>query len=158
MVSGPTGCDLQQVDRYRDGELDQEESRSVSAHIADCRRCRAHLDSIDLLGRTFTSRLAAGLDSSSAAGLAERTIRRINGQSVPRPSLLTRIFATRKVWVPAGAMAVALMVAIFFGRFSGAPEPIPSAIIHSFRADTASVMIMETRETHQTVIWFTEES
>lgn len=64
-------------------------------------------------------------------------------------------FPNFKFLIPAAAM-----VAIFFILFSLTGPSVsvsgPSAIVKSFSGDTSSVIILETPESRQTIIWFNE--
>jgi hypothetical protein len=59
--------------------------------------------------------------------------------------------------VPAGAAALVLALLLVT-----LPPPAqlaePSAIVNSFSGDVASVIIVETPESHQTIIWYTERA
>jgi anti-sigma factor RsiW len=156
----PKSCDDRIVDRFRDGELEDNERLRIASHIENCPHCRQHLEQTDRLGQTISRHFAErSLDEVAAARLAATTMRRLRQRPSPFFRRLADGLTRKKIWFPAAATAFVLMAAIFTAQWEKVPErSAPSAIIHSFRADTTSVMIMETQNKRQTVIWFTEES
>ncbi|WP_020589481.1 hypothetical protein [Desulfobacter curvatus] len=58
-------------------------------------------------------------------------------------------------------LAVVVVIMFLATRYMGQPSsgvsvPGPSAVVNSIDAYGSSVMILETAETHHTIIWFSE--
>ena len=70
---------------------------------------------------------------------------------------LKSLCLSKKLYVPAAAVA-ALLVMFFHLARTPAPTSGPSAIIDSLQGDFASVMILETQKSHQTILWIHEAS
>jgi hypothetical protein len=67
---------------------------------------------------------------------------------------LRAFLVSKRCLVPATALALAFLFFVLLqppASVSG-----PSAIISSFQGDVASVMILETPESHQTILWISE--
>jgi hypothetical protein len=64
-----------------------------------------------------------------------------------------------RIFVPVTVAALALAIFIIPLPFKKGPNgEAPSAIINSFTGSVTSVMLFETPNTHQTIIWFNEDS
>ena len=74
-----------------------------------------------------------------------------------RESRLLEILFSWRMALSAAA-AVALLVFLIYNPFQPALSSGPSAIIDSFTGQVKSVMILETPQNRQTVIWYSEES
>ena len=60
-----------------------------------------------------------------------------------------------RIWAPAAA-AVCMALVIVFTRPPVPETPAPSALVESFEGNIASVMILQTPGTNQTVVWYRE--
>jgi|GEM_PF-485236 len=161
----PENCDGELLSRFTDGEVSDRERRIVTAHLEKCSDCRRALAE----HRRFSSLLQSGVEKGVAEidfqevetrlqtyRRGERKIR-AGGPPVRRlPLLPAGLFSSKRMYVPAlaAAAAVALFVLTLFGR--PAPETRPSAIVKSFQGPVQSVMILQTPESHETILWFSE--
>ena len=66
-------------------------------------------------------------------------------------------FASLRYTIPA-TVAAGLLVFFGYAHFLAKPAPVPSAIINSFTGSMSSVMIFETPETRQTILWYKEDA
>jgi anti-sigma factor RsiW len=147
-------CDETLLNRYLDDDLDPRQRQRMADHLHGCRHCQEQLDRM----RSFSRDLNARIETASARvdftalekqvlNEALRTRHRRNGPS--------RFMAALKYTVPAAATA-GLLLFFAYTRFWVQPTPAPSAIINSFTGSMSSVMIFETPETRQTVLWYNE--
>lgn len=97
-------CNLEQLHRYHDGELDATASREVEAHLSECRLCQEAMGELRGLSSIVAMTLmpavdAARLDAiaqSAWASSTERGVRRLAG------------------WITAAAAAVMLFAMVDF--------------------------------------------
>jgi hypothetical protein len=55
-------------------------------------------------------------------------------------------------------VAAGLLIFFAYTNFVAKPAYVPSAIIKSFSGSMSSVMVFETPETRQTILWYNEET
>jgi hypothetical protein len=68
-------------------------------------------------------------------------------------------FKPARLFLPVAVTVLAAAIYIIPRPFKIAPDSqAPSAIINSFTGSVTSVMLFETPNTHQTIIWFKEDS
>lgn len=149
-------CDEALLYRYLDGDLDGGDRRRVMVHLDGCPTCLRRLNTLSAFGEAFRRRVrhaTAGVDftalEKTVVGDARRQRHAYGGRH--------NRFAALKTIVPA-AMGAALL--LFFGYSALKPPPAapPSAVVVSFTGSTSSVMIFETPETRQTILWYTEDA
>ncbi len=102
---------------YLDGALAPEPRARVELHMASCADCRAELDSL----RHLKLALSAAPRRNMPADLALALERRFVTGAQPWYAALSR----KRVWVPAGALAVAAMTVSLWLRSAATIEEIP---------------------------------
>jgi len=149
-------CDPDLISRFFDHELDQKASERIAGHIEKCPSCRRTLEDFEGLSlmvneqfRDIRTELTKG--SVEEAVLAALQNRKVSWRSKIRETLLSK-----KMLIPLTTSAVLIVsLAVFFHS----PKPAgPSAIVTSLSGEMTSVIIMETPQTHQTILWYTEDS
>ena len=153
MTNSEIICDTEQISRYLDNELEKDESVRVKTHIAGCESCRTRLSDYGKIGADLNSLILT--QSGASTGVVEdkvlETIRRKNNTGLKG---WKDVILSRKMLVPVG-LAASIML-IFLTYFNN-PAPVgPTAIVSSFSGSGSSVVILETAETRQTIIWFGE--
>ena len=73
-----------------------------------------------------------------------------------KPARLIRCVRWPHVWAPVLATVCMILAFLFISRPQAPQAPVPSALVQSFKGNIASVMILQTPETHQTVVWYKE--
>jgi len=149
-------CDPGLIERFFDNELGPDEHRRVSKHLKSCPFCQKALRDNQAISTLFKSSLNKELSQTNLDDLEERVVDLIREKSVPWWKKITDLFVSRKLLIPATAMA-AILIFITLTR-QPAPVSDPSAIIKSFSGDVSSVMIIETPKSRQTIIWYNESS
>ncbi len=149
-------CDDQMLNHFIDGELTVSEQNQVEHHLAHCENCRVELSRIRLLAKTCQSMMDESRFQKDLAGLEGRVMSRIR-----RPEdwyeTIWNFIRAKKFLIPVSAVGTILAVFVTFQIFFTSPMP-PSAVITSMTGDFSSVMIMETPESHQTIIWIRENT
>lgn len=142
-------CDPVLLDRFFDGEAGADEGARIEAHVAGCARCRSHLEANRAIAELMCGVTDQRLATAEKVALEDRLVARIGRRRrwLLRPSRMVPL---------AGAVGMLLWVLTSFFR-PAAPNG-PSAIVTSFQGDYTSVMIVETPETRNTIIWFDETS
>jgi len=147
-------CDEELLSRFFDQELGQEESVHMREHVDHCASCQRALQENQTLSVQFKTGLDQGLSGVDLGKIEKNVVAVICRQDVRWWMGLRDLFFSRKFFFPATAMAAALLLSVLLrppASLSG-----PSAIVSSFEGDVASVMILETPESHQTIIWISE--
>ena len=88
--------------------------------------------------------------------LEERVLDLIRKKRVPWWKKVMDLLGSRKLLIPAAAMAVLLL--FFSIMWQPAPVSAPSAIVKPFSGDVSSVMIIETPKSRNVIIWYNESS
>jgi len=149
-------CDPALIERFFDNELGPDEHQRVSKHLKSCPSCQKVLRDNQAISTLFKSSFNKELSQTNLDDLEERVVDLIRKKSVPWWKKISDLFVSRKLLIPATAMA-AILIFITLTR-QPAPVSDPSAIIKSFSGDVSSVMIIETPKSRQTVIWYNESS
>ena len=147
-------CDDVRLNLYLDGELGDNEMAWMEAHLKDCPKCRDQASTIIFFTKEFRRRVKDAADAVDFKALEKKVLT----QALPRyasRSPFSNFLASLKYVIPATLTAG---VALFFvyTTYIAPPTPVPSAIINSFTGSVSSVMIFETPETRQTVLWYNE--
>jgi len=149
-------CDEIRLDRYLDGDLDAGEMAQMEAHIAGCLQCRRQLAALTAFSHNLRDRVHDAANSVDFVALEKQVLNKALRQYRSRGGL-SRFIASLKYTIPATVTA-GLMLFFAYSNYVLKPPPLPSAIINSFTGSMSSVMIFETPETRQTILWYTEET
>jgi len=147
-------CDEGLLNRFFDQELGPEESVPIREHLKHCASCERALQENQTLSAQFKTGLDQELSHADLGRIEETVLTLIQRKEIPWWTRLRDFVVSKRFFVPATAMATALL---FFALLKP-PESMsgPSAIVSSFEGDVASVMILETPESHQTILWISE--
>ena len=147
-------CDVGLLNRFFDQELGPEESVRIREHLKQCASCQRALQENQTLSAQFKTGLDQELSRADLGRIKKNVLALIRRKETPWWTRLRDLLVSQRFFVPATAMATALL---FFALFKP-PASIsgPSAIVSSFEGDVASVMILETPESHQTILWISE--
>ena len=149
-------CNSQMLNHFVDGELTVAEQNQIEHHLAHCENCRLELNRIRLLANTCQSIVDESRFKKDLAGLEGRVMSRIR-RPIDWYETVWNFIRAKKVLIPISAVGTILAVFVTFQIFFTSPMP-PSAVITSMTGDFSSVMIMETPESHQTIIWIRENT
>ncbi|MDM8522234.1 zf-HC2 domain-containing protein [Desulfococcaceae bacterium HSG8] len=148
-------CNPLLLNRFFDQELGPDEHARVSKHLRDCPSCQKALRENQSLSALVADNFEKTVSGTRFDHIEDNVLERIRNDRIPWQIKLKSLFAPKRLLIPAGAL-----VAIFILFFSLVKSPVPvsgpSAIINSFTGDISSVIIIETPESRQTIIWFNE--
>jgi predicted anti-sigma-YlaC factor YlaD len=148
-------CDEVRLNLYLDGELGDNETAWMEAHLKDCSSCRRQVTTIMAFTRAFRRRVQDAADTIDFVALEKQVIKKTLPRYIPL-STFSSFLASMKYFIPATLLAGMLLFFIYT-HFIDKPMPVPSAIINSFTGSVSSVMILETPETRETILWYNED-
>ena len=150
----PTICEPMLLNRFFDGELDADEAAIVSTHIQTCSACRAFIAQSKTLSVLINDGIQELADLQVLDDLDVNVRHLINKKKQPLRYRFKDVVFWKWSLIPTMAM-VGLLFFFLWGP-SPAMDAGPSAIVASVEGDVSSLVIMETPDTHQTIIWFKE--
>jgi anti-sigma factor RsiW len=151
-----SACDGVLLDRYLDGDLGAEEKTQMTAHLDACPDCRRQAAVMTAFSQGLCDRVEQATDSVDFMALEKQVL--IKALRPQRSSGgFSKFVAALKYILPVAATAC-LVLFFAYPDFSAKTTPAPSAIINSFTGSVSSVMIFETPEKRQTILWYNEES
>jgi len=149
-------CNGQLLSQFVDGELTDAEQQWIAHHLTHCRDCRVELNRIRLLANKYQSIMDTSRFQKDLAGLEGRVMSRIKRPKAWR-DVVWDFFKAKQVLIPVSAVGTILAIFVTVQMFFTTPTG-PSAIVTSMTGDVSSVMIIETPQSRQTIIWITEDS
>ena len=154
MKHGHNHIDLIKIEAFFDRELEPEARARLREHTEQCPICTKMLEENKTIAATFGALIIDETRRAESVPLDDVIWDAVGRHGTTR-SFLGFLGTHRRTWVPAIAAAATLV--FFIALFSPAPSHSePSAYVQSLRGDTVSVMILETPQTRQTVLWFKE--
>jgi len=152
----PKGCDDELLVRSLDNDLNAAEEEWLASHLEDCRPCRRQLSALSRFSHDLKKRVDLAADAVDFTALEKDVLTKALRQH--RFSNGERSFVTAlKYGIPAVATAC-LLLFLGYNHYFDNSGPAPSAIINSFTGSMSSVMIFETPETRQTILWYNENT
>ena len=149
-------CDPAMISRFFDHELDQEEYVRVARHIETCPLCRRTLDELTGLSVMVNDYVRETRPETIEGSTEEKVLASIQKRKAPWWIKTRELFLSKKILIPVTTTAaLVLFLSVFFRSPN---ETGPSAIVTSLSGNMTSVIIMETPQTHQTILWFSENS
>lgn len=148
-------CDEILLNRYLDQDLDTAEKAQMQVHLEYCRRCRRQVNTMKAFSHGFrdqVKRVCGGVDFMT---LEKQVVNQARRKHHSRGAF-SAFRASLKYTLPA-TVTVGLVLFFAYTHFVAKPAPLPSAIINSFSGSVSSIMIFETPETRQTILWYTED-
>jgi anti-sigma factor RsiW len=151
-----TGCDENLLCRYMDDDLLPAEQAQVEEHLDRCHQCRQQVAAMHRFSKHLCDRVRQAADDVDFTALEKSVLNKALRQRHPRGGWAT-FFASLKYTIPA-TIAAGLLFFFGYSQFMSEPVTAPSAIINSFTGSMSSVMIFETPETRQTILWYKEDA
>ena len=153
MTNSEIICGAESVSRYIDNELDEDELVSFKSHIVGCETCRIRLRDYNKIGEEINSFIQAQ-PAAYPIELENNVARAIRRKNKARVTGWKDIILSKRVFMPVG-LAVSVMM-MFLTFFNDATPIGPTAIVSSLSGSGTSVVVLETTETRQTIIWVGE--
>ncbi len=143
------------LDARMDNELDSDERTGFDDHPDNCPTCRKEIEAYDKISSLYTKSLDQAAKNTDFSHMEQRLFDKLEKRKQPWWIRLGRLMGTGRVLIPATTFAA--LVLIFFFSMKPTPDTLgPSALVTSISGDYDSVMIMETPNEQQTIIWIQE--
>lgn len=149
-------CDEVRLNLYLDGELGDHETDWMDAHLKDCPECRQKAATMVAFSHACRQRIEDAADTIDFVAIEKQVIKRTLPRYVPRSAVNSFLHAM-KYGVPA-ILCAGFMLFFIYTQYIAKPSPVPSAIINSFTGSVSSVMIFETPETREIILWYNEKT
>lgn len=149
-------CNQEMLNRYVDRETSPEQMQRIELHLQSCTGCRQYVKLHGELAQRLKRVVSASRERVDFDELEQRIVSAARRRSDRWGHLREALFSWKLVLPVAATAAMALF--FFTSLFQSPPPPGPSAIINSFTGRVSSVMILETPQSHHTVIWYSEEA
>jgi anti-sigma factor RsiW len=144
-----------QISRYIDEELSRQQIRQIREHLDTCPVCRDLAGQFREAAQRFTDLVALPGVSIDPGRLYQRLEQPAEKPARPRTG---RFFSrpARPFLAAAASIAALFVISLYALKDNGPASTGPSAIVSSINTDYTAVMILETRDTHHTIIWYSE--
>ncbi len=149
-------CDPILLCHYFDRELGPEDKEKVDEHLKTCPSCQKALQDHQLISAHFKADLKAKLSKTNLDLLEKSVLNRVQDRRVFWWTKISDLLFLKRVYIPTTAVAAALVIFFTVLYYPASPSG-PSAIVTSLTGQSSSVMIFETLNTQQTILWFKEE-
>jgi hypothetical protein len=157
MTKDKSSCDPKMLARFFDRELEADESVGISGHIEDCHACKEELRDNQFISALFKATVEEELSRTNVQEVEERVLTLIRVKKGPWWVQFKDLCLSKRLYVPAAAVAAMLLIFFLVAR-TPTPASGPSAIIDSLQGNFASVVILETHKSRQTILWIHEAS
>jgi hypothetical protein len=155
-------CPGELLEKYFDGEVTEEEKNLVDGHLSRCQTCQDALRTMVDLSHLIKD----PVDELDRKENFSRVWQRIERGIQPEEKLtwnesLRRWFEVRpmvrkRVWIPAAAVIVAVILSITPFLFKKAPSSSDLSVVEYVESQSHNVMVYELEKGDVTVIWLLE--
>ena len=155
---------LKLLGKYFDGEATDHEREIVENHLLECQACQAQLDSLKGIHTLVAAPVEEAARQEDFPWVWEKIGRRIRTQERPsaldflRERLIFSQFWRKRVWVPALAAALLVMVIAAPFLMKKTSSPSEASVVVYVESQTNNVMVYESETDKETVavIWLFE--
>ena len=149
-------CNEERLSLFIDGEAEPEEVRQIESHLQTCLACRQYVQQQKELAQMLRREVSLARQAVDFHRLEQQIVDKTGRRKAPGLPVRQWLLSW-KLMLPVAATAA--LIFLFSTSLLDPPAPPePSAIIKSFTGRVSSVMILETPQSHRTVIWYSEES
>ncbi len=156
-------CPSELLERYFDQEVSEEERTLVEGHLSQCQACQDALKAMDGLRHLVKDPVDRLDQEENFHWVWQRIEREVQREEKPaRKDFLggwfdVGLFLRRRVWVPAAAVAVALVVALTPYFLKKSPSSSDLSVVEYVESQSHNVMVYELEKGNMTVIWLLED-
>jgi anti-sigma-K factor RskA len=150
------------LEKYSDQEVTDKERLLIEGHLKECVACQSALKSVEGLRVLIKSPVEEALQKEDFPWVWQNIERRIRlqeklswWQSIRAWLDLSPLFK-RKVWVPAVATAVVLLLVTAQIIFKKTPSYPEGSVVEYVESETNDVMVYDLEKAKVTVIWLFE--
>jgi anti-sigma-K factor RskA len=157
-------CPSDLLDKYFDREVTEEERTMMEGHLSQCQACRDVLTAMDGLRHLIKDPVDKHDQEENFHWVWQKIEREIQRKEEPAwKEFLGRwldvgLFLRRRVWIPAAAVAVAIVIALtpYFFRESP-PSSSDFSVVEYVESQSHNVMVYESEKGTMTVIWLLDD-
>ena len=155
-------CPTKLLERYFDGEATGEEKRLVEDHLSCCQTCQDALKSMEGLRLLIKTPVDEIEQAENFYRVWQKIEKEIRSEEKPgwkksiRHWLDLAPLLRKRVWVPAVAAAVAIILALTPLLFKKAPSSSDLTVVEYVESQSYNVMVYELEKGNVTVIWLLE--
>ena len=149
-----------QISRFIDGELSRQERERIRHHLDACSACRNLAAQFQKAAKTFEELV----DPAGSVIEPERLFQSMQ-RSAEKPAVtragsffsgrFRQVIPFRRILAATSAAVLLIIGGVALINTGIAPED-PSAIVTSIDTEYTAVMILETPDTHHTIIWYSD--
>ncbi len=150
------------ISRFVDAALSPEATADLEKHLETCPECRQRVKGYQTLAGDVIHLIHQQTSRILSTGPEHALLRKISAEKegyFPLPSPFRRLMdfvQGKKFYLQMASFAAILLLGTVFLQDQETIIRPPSAIVNSIDGDMASVMILETRGKHHTIIWYKE--
>ena len=145
----------EEISRFIDNELPEDQHPAVAQHLIHCQNCSRLVERYRSVSAVINDHADKQVLKIDPAGLKQKTERAIKKLQTKSLGNIFGFFG-KNIYLKLASIAAIVMFGLlpFQGALFGPTGP--SAIVKSVDTDFASVMIIETQKEKHTIIWFSE--
>ena len=150
------------LEKYFDGEVTDKERILVEAHLQGCSSCRHELKSMEDLKAFIRTPVEEAVEKEDFPWVWQKIEKEIRLQKKLTPWQSIRSWLDvsplfkRKVWIPAVATFVALLLITAQIIFEKTPSYSDASVVEYVESQTDNVMVYQSEKQGVTVIWLFE--
>ena len=156
-------CPSELLERYFDHEVTEEEKNLVESHLSHCQICEDALKAMDRLRHLIKDPVDELERKENFYRVWQGIERGIQQEEKPAwKESLRRWFDVspmlrKRVWIPAAAAIVAVVLSMTPFLFKKAPSSSDLSVVEYVESQSHNVMVYELEKGDVTVIWLLEE-
>lgn len=153
---------IKHLERYFDRQVTEEEKVVVENHLVSCRPCLEKLKTLQQLRTALKAPVDEALREETFPWVWEKIERDLRSQKEPlwwerfRSFLSPSGLPRKRVWVPAVATAIALVLLTSPLLFKKTPSDLDQSVVEYVESEVYNVMVYESEKEKVTVIWLFE--
>jgi len=150
------------LEKYFDQEVTDKERSLVDTHLVECHACQDLLKSMEKMRDLVKAPVEEAVGEENFQWVWQKIERGIREEE--RPAFWETLqrwlqippLSKRRVWIPAAAMVMILLITLplFFKKNPSYPSP---SVVEYVESATNNVMVYESENSKVTVIWLFEE-
>jgi anti-sigma factor RsiW len=150
------------LEKYFDQEVTDKERSLVDTHLVECHACRDLLRSMEKTRDLIKAPVEEAVGEEGFQWVWQKIERGIREEERPafwetlQRWLQISPLLKRKVWIPAAAMAIILLITLPL-LFKKNPSYQNASVVEYVESATNNVMVYESENSKVTVIWLFEE-
>jgi len=155
-------CSGELLERFFDGEVTEGERSLVEGHLSYCRTCQHALKSMEGLRHLIKAPVDEVDEKENLYWVWQRIEREIQSREKPPWKeivwhwLDVTSMLRKRVWVPAAAAIVAILLALAPSLLKKTPSSSDLSVVEYVESQSYNVMVYESEKENVTVIWLLE--